>query len=75
VAPALTPDVTSLSLDRYLQLSPEERARHDDMSQQSLPSRIQIDNLFGVIGALANSPAAARALKRAISDRRMYWRP
>ena len=34
-----------------------------------------VSDLFGVIGALANSPAAARALKRAISDRRMYWRP
>lgn len=27
------------------------------------------------MGAFANSPATARALKRAISDRRMYTRP
>ena len=30
------PDMTPLSLDQYLQLSPEEQARHDDLYRERL---------------------------------------
>jgi len=32
-------------------------------------------DFFGSFGGVAKSPAAARVLKRAISDRRVYWHP